>query len=77
ELEFIQVVQKTGLLRALESQENSLMKTEMLEDITLPALKTLHNQFPVRTEDSVISQIAVSKAIEVDDLTNGEKRPPK
>jgi hypothetical protein len=53
------------------------MKTEILEDITLPALKKLHNQFPVRTEDSVISQIAVSKAIDVDDLTDGEKRPPK
>ena len=55
ELEFTQVLQQTGLLRALESQESSLIKTEIVEDINLPALKKLHYQFPVRTEDQLIS----------------------
>jgi hypothetical protein len=71
-LEFTQVLQQTGLLRSLECQESSLAKTEIVEDINLPALKKLHVQFPVRTEDSVISQTAVSKAIDLDDIATGE-----
>ena len=44
------------------------MKHDFVQATELPALIKLNRQFPVRSEDTVISQVAVSKAIELEDL---------